>query len=147
MLRELATSKNCMKQFVDNRRSEWEFAIEDHVCLKLKRGHLKTLLQGLVSKLSPKFYGPYPITTRIGNVAYQLQLPEDSKIHLMFHVSLRKKSVGSSPVSSSLPSLPASSNVPMESTAIIDKQVIYKQGAPITQVLVKWAHLHSDNTT
>ena len=39
-------------------------------------------------KLSPKRYGPFPITKRIGPVAYQLQLPPSMKIHDVFHIDL-----------------------------------------------------------
>jgi hypothetical protein len=42
-------------------------------------------------KLKPKFYGPYKIMHRVGEVAYELELPEGSKIHNMFHVSCLKK--------------------------------------------------------
>jgi hypothetical protein len=45
-------------------------------------------------KLKPRFYGPYRIMRRVGEVAYELELPEGRKIHNMFHVSCLKKVVG-----------------------------------------------------
>ena len=91
---ELANSKNHMKQFADKKKSEREFQVGEVLYLKLKPGHLKSLLHKPSSKLNPKLYRPFPITAKVGNMAYWLQLLEDSNIHPVFHVSLLKKSVG-----------------------------------------------------
>ena len=39
-------------------------------------------------KLAPRFIGPFPVMTRVGAVAYQLELPPElSDVHNVFHVS------------------------------------------------------------
>ena len=40
------------------------------------------------AKLAPKCYGPFPITNKISDIVYQLELPPQWKIHNMFHTSL-----------------------------------------------------------
>lgn len=43
-------------------------------------------------KLAPRYIGPFPITAKRGEVAYQLELPESlSDVHNVFHVSQLKK--------------------------------------------------------
>ena len=79
---------------------------------------------------------------KFGTVTYKLQLPALSHIHLVFHVSLLKKSVGVQPVSPTLSDLISEAPPLAELALILDKRVIYKQGAPLTQVLVQWTHLH-----
>jgi len=47
---------------------------------------------GLKGKLAPRYIEPFTSTTRRGEVAYELALPEkSSKVHNMFHVSQIKK--------------------------------------------------------
>ena len=50
-----------------------------------KRFHVK-------GKLAPRFIGPFEITARRGEVAYQLELPPElSDVHNVFHVSQLRK--------------------------------------------------------
>jgi hypothetical protein len=43
-------------------------------------------------KLSPRFIGPFLILKRVGEVAYQLELPDHlADVHDVFHVSQLKK--------------------------------------------------------
>lgn len=44
---------------------------------------------GKKRKLSPRYVGPYLIMKRVGNVAYELELPFSmNPIHLIFHISM-----------------------------------------------------------
>ncbi|WMV30790.1 hypothetical protein MTR67_024175 [Solanum verrucosum] len=50
---------------------------------------------GKKRKLSPRYIGPYRISKRIGNVAYELELSQElAAVHLIFHISMLKKCMG-----------------------------------------------------
>ena len=66
----------------------------DLVFLRLQPYCQSSLKQSGVEKLKPRFYGPYKVTRRVGEVAYELELLEGSKIHNIFHVSCLKKELG-----------------------------------------------------
>jgi hypothetical protein len=47
---------------------------------------------GIKGKLSPRYIGPYLITTRVVSLAYRLQLPESmARVHSVFHVSMLRQ--------------------------------------------------------
>jgi hypothetical protein len=46
------------------------------------------------NKLSPKYYGPYKVLQKIGTMAYKLELPTSSRVHLVFNFSCLKKVIG-----------------------------------------------------
>lgn len=76
-----------MKSYADKNDSFREFRIVDLVYLKLQ-----PYVQSLVSrranhKLSFIYFGPFQILDKVSKVVYCLQLPPDSSIHPVFHVS------------------------------------------------------------
>jgi hypothetical protein len=90
----LQTVQNRQKISMDRHRIERIFEVGDLVFLRLQPCRQSSLKKNGAEKLKPRFYGPYRIMRRVGEVAYELELLEGRKIHNMFHVSCLKKEVG-----------------------------------------------------
>ena len=83
----LTMAQNRMKQQANQRRTEREFEVADWVFVRLQIYKQLPLKQQGKNKLSPYFFGPYQIIQKISPVAYELKLPDKSRIHNVFHVS------------------------------------------------------------
>ena len=71
--------------------------------------------------LKPRFYGPYCITRKVGEVAYELNFLGDRRIQNIFHVSCLKKAIDQQIVSSeSLPPLDEEDRLVLEPTEVIE---------------------------
>lgn len=91
ILQQLVRSRQRMKAQADKNRSERHFEVGDHVYLKLQPYVQSSLALRSNQKLSFQFFGPYTVLRRVGEVAYQLDLPPMSHIHDVVHVSQLKK--------------------------------------------------------
>ena len=80
--------------YADRHRIERSFEVGDLVYLRLQPYQQSSLKGTRKEKLKPRFYGPYRVIHRIGEVAYELELPEGSHIHNVFHVFYLKKAIG-----------------------------------------------------
>jgi hypothetical protein len=129
-----------MKAQADKHRTEVHFRVGDKVFLKLQPYVQSSLGTRANQKLAFKYFGTYIITDKIGSIACRLQLPDNSTMHPVFHVSQLKKCVSnSSQVSNTLPDLAATLyQVPEK---ILDSRWIQSGGADIAQVLVQWSNL------
>jgi hypothetical protein len=99
-------------------------------------------------KLAARFYGPFKIIERIGAVAYKLQLPEQSKIHPIFHVSLLKKAVGKYHVPNELPKdLEVIMDEEIYPVRVLGTRIIMKNGSSVPQSLIQWKDKTIDDVT
>jgi hypothetical protein len=144
----LADAQNRMKVMADKKRRDLQFQVGDQVLLKLQPYTQSSVANRPYPKLAFKYYGPYTVSARIGNVAYKLQLPPDSKIHDVFHVSQLKPFIADyTPVYSDLPAttdIEAANAVP---EAIVSRRLVKKGSAAIPQVLIKWSGLPDASAT
>lgn len=83
-----------MKSFADKKRTEISFTKGQWVFVKLQPYHQHSVALRKNFKLAMRYYGPFQIERKIGQVAYKLKLPLGAKIHPVFHVSLLKKCEG-----------------------------------------------------
>ncbi|KAI3461563.1 hypothetical protein Pfo_018226 [Paulownia fortunei] len=79
------------KSYADKWRKDLEFAIGDHVFLKV--APMKSVMRfGKKEKLSPRYVSPFEILERVGDKAYRVALPPSlSSVHNIFHVSMLRK--------------------------------------------------------
>jgi hypothetical protein len=145
----LQLAQNRMKCQADQHRRDISFNVGDYVYLKLQPYRQTSVALRLSQKLSPRFFGPYQIISKIGPVAYKLSLPAGSQIHNVFHVSLLRKYHGSGIQAS--PQLPlhsdASACLP-EPEAILDRRTIRKGNyRPKSEILVKWKNAPAEDAT
>jgi hypothetical protein len=90
-LGEFEGSSDQAKSYADNRRRPLEFEEGDHVYLKVSPLHGMRRFK-VKGKLFPHFIGPFGVFRRVGEMAYQLELPAIlSDVHNVFHVSQLKK--------------------------------------------------------
>ena len=89
---KLKVAQDRKKSQADLKRTPKEFQVGEHVFIKVMP--MKSSLRlGICAKLAPRYCGPFEILSRIGQVAYQLTLPPNLKVHNVFHISILKKYV------------------------------------------------------
>jgi hypothetical protein len=135
---QLLRAQSRMKEQADKRRVDRNFTCGEWVFVKLRAHRQTSVVSRINAKLAAKYYGPYPIVEKIGAVAYKLKLPEGSRIHPVFHVSLLKKAVGEYHCDEELPDLLEEQVEVYEPEAILAARAQKKQGEEVRQVLVHW---------
>lgn len=139
-----------MKLQADKGRTDRQFQVGDHVLLKLQPYTQQSAARRPCPKLAYRFYGPFSVLQRLGQVAYKLNLPASAQIHPVFHISqLKPFTPNYSPVFQDLPPLVDLSVQGTEPVQILDRRMdmVKKGNKAITQIQVRWKNLDPTATT
>jgi len=137
-----------MKSQADKNRTEREFQVGDLVYLKLQPYIQTSVASRSNQKLSFRFFGPFPVLQRIGQVAYKLELPPDAKIHPVVHVSQLKKQVPPQQlVSQDLSALCTDPSAVLVPEKLLDNKLVQKGSSTVKLLLVQWSLLPPELAT
>ncbi|XP_075103258.1 uncharacterized protein LOC142177970 [Nicotiana tabacum] len=147
--RHLKTAQSRQKSYSDMRRRDLEFQVDDWVFLKVSP--MKGVMRfGKKGKLSPQYIGPYRILRRVGQVAYELELPQElAVVHLVFHVSMLKKLMGDPSFAVPTEVIGVKDGLSYEEipVAILDRQIRKLRTKEIASVKVLWRNQKVEEAT
>jgi hypothetical protein len=144
----LQTTQNQHKISADKHKIERNFEVGDLVFLRLQPYRQPSLKKSGAENLKPIFYGPYRIMRRVGEVAYEIELPEGRKIHNVFHVSCLKKEVGQFIITSEeRPSLDEEGQLELVSEEVLEVREQKPRSRIIKECLIRWIGLPVEDST
>ncbi|KAK8951688.1 hypothetical protein KSP39_PZI004152 [Platanthera zijinensis] len=145
----LKQAQNRMKVLADKNRRERHLELGTWAYVRLQPYRQTSLRIHGAQKLAQKYFGPFRVVEKIGEVAYKLQLPEGAKIHPTFHISQLKEHRGAPPVA--VVELPETvneeGNLLVEPLAVLDRRIIPKNGRVATQLLIHWTNGRIEEAT
>eukprot|EP00253_Pinus_taeda_P020845 PITA_20845 len=144
----LKAAQDRQKSFADRKRRFTEYKIGDHVFVRIQ-ARRSTLQWSGYAKLAPRYFGPFQVLARVGQVAYQLPLPSHIKIHNVFHVSVLKKYVYDPKhvIQWQDVWVEPGGEVLVEPQSILDRREVWLRKWVITQVKVLWQHYGPEEAT
>jgi hypothetical protein len=144
----LKVAQSRQKSYADKRR-DLSFEIRDFVYLKVS--HMRgTRRFGVKGKLAPRYVRPFKIIDRKGEVAYQLELPQQlSEVHDVFHVSQLMKClrVPEEQLPMEYLDLAGDLSYSKRPIKILDNAERVTPSKAIKMCKVQWSHHTEDGTT
>ncbi|CAN4118023.1 unnamed protein product [Withania somnifera] len=126
-----------------------EFSIGDWVFLKVSP--MKGVMRfGKKEKPSPRYIGPYKIIRRYGQVAYELELPQElSIVHPVFHVSMLRRFIGDPSRITPIEDVQVIEELGYEEVpvAILDRQVKKLRNKEVASLKVLWRNQQVEEVT
>lgn len=145
---QLLRAQQRMKHQADKNRSERTFQVGDQVYLKLQPYIQQSVAVHGNQKLSFRFFGPYKILKRVGEVAYKLELPNTSQVHPVVHVSQLKRHVPANvQVCTDISVLNSLTDIVAEPLQILEHAWINTCGATASRIRVNWTGLPPEFAT
>ncbi|XP_074290920.1 uncharacterized protein LOC141617652 [Silene latifolia] len=136
-----------MKVQSDRGRIDRQFVVGDLVYMKLQPYREMFVVYRSCAKLFPRYFRPFQVIQRIGEVAYKLQLPETSKIYPVFHVSQLKKHEGPPPESVNIPELDNLQQLMAEPMAILGRKLAKEGNEATVHLLIQWSNSGPEDAT
>ncbi|WMV27895.1 hypothetical protein MTR67_021280 [Solanum verrucosum] len=130
-------------------RKELEFEVDDWVYLKVSS--MKGVRRfGKKGKLSPRYIDPYRISKGVGNVAYELELPQElAPVHPIFHISMLKKCMCDPSLIIPNENIGIKDSLSYEEIPVqnLDRQVCKLRTKEVASVKVLWSNLFVGEAT
>ena len=144
----LKVAQDRQKSQADLKRTPKEFQVGEHVFIKVRPKKISLRL-GSCAKLAPCYCGMFEILSRIGQVAYQLALPPNLKVHNVFHISVLKKYVHDAThvIDWNVVQVEPEGEILVEPDCILGRREITLRNRTIGQVKVQWKHLSPEEAT
>jgi hypothetical protein len=146
--KHLAAAQNRIKLQADKHMTDRHFQVGDQVLLKLQTYVQSSMVNRLCPKVVYKFYEPYTVQEHVGLAAYRLDIPVNSVVHPVFHISQLKEFIPDYKlVFSELPVQVDFSKEMLQLESVLERRLVKKGNAVIPHVRVKWERLPKSAAT
>ena len=142
-------AKSRQKSYYDSKHRQIIFELGEYAYLRVtpmkgvKRFHTR-------GKLAPRYIGPFPVMTRVGKVAYQLELPPElSEVHDVFHVSQLRRCIAPPAKQEDMAELELAKDLTYEEKPlrILEEMDRVTRSKTIKFYKVQWEHHTEDEAT
>lgn len=147
----LTRARQIMKDQADKHRSHRQFEVGDWVFLKVQPYVQHSVANRASHKLAFRYFGPFQVISRVGEVSYKLKLPEKTLIHPVVHVSLLRRAPA--PASEDQVRLPPeprdeADDAGQDQPLLVLQRRQYLRGSSVrTQALIQWSSLPASLAT